>query len=69
MLTLNHRLQPREEEIAAKVIDGEAIMIAASDVRPITFSPWRNGNVLPAISRTQVASASAPSTRSVVAKT
>jgi len=27
MLTLNHRLQPRGEEIAAKVIDGEAIMI------------------------------------------
>src|SRR2546422_7400645 len=27
MLTLNHRLQPREEEIAAKVIDGETIMI------------------------------------------
>jgi hypothetical protein len=27
MLTLNHHLRPRGEEIAAKVIDGEAIMI------------------------------------------
>jgi hypothetical protein len=27
MLTLNDRLRPREEEVAAKVIDGEAILI------------------------------------------
>lgn len=27
MLTLNNRLQPRDQEVAAKVIDGEAILI------------------------------------------
>ncbi len=27
MLTLNDRLRPREEEVASKVIDGEAIII------------------------------------------